>query len=84
MVGRRLGLRALAVAAEVRGDDGEALRQGRGDGVPHHVRLGMAVEEQERRPAAPVADPERRLADVHVLELEAGEERSHALFSVRS
>src|SRR4029079_11443215 len=58
VIRRGLGLRALAVAAQVRRDDGEALCQCRGDGMPHHVRLRMAVQEEERRSATSVADPQ--------------------------
>jgi hypothetical protein len=39
--------------------------------------LWVAVQEQQRRAATAVPDPERRLADVDALELEAGEERRH-------
>jgi hypothetical protein len=38
------------------------------------VRLRVAVEEQERRARAADAHPQRRLADIGVGELEAGEE----------
>jgi hypothetical protein len=37
----------------------------------------MAVQEQQRRPAAAAPNAERRLADVDALELEAGKELGH-------
>ena len=42
------------------------------------MRLGVTVEEQQRRPRTTVAHPERRLPDVHSSEVEAWEELSHA------
>ena len=45
--------RGVAVAPEVRGDDGVGLGQGGGHAVPHHVRLGKAVQQEDRRPVAP-------------------------------
>ena len=50
------GLGGVAVAAQVGADDGEALGEPRRDPVPHRVRLRIAVQQQERRPAA--ADPQ--------------------------
>ena len=47
-----VGLRRIAVAAEVGAHDGEALREARRDPVPHRVRLRITVQQQERRPAA--------------------------------
>ncbi len=47
-------LRAVAVAAEVGGDDGEVTRKPCGDLMPHHVRLRIAVQEKQRRPGATV------------------------------
>ena len=54
----------VAVARQVGRDDGEALGEPRRDRVPHQVRLGIAVQQQQRRPrsADPRADgPARRL-----------------------
>lgn len=56
VVESRVRFRALAVAAQVARDDGEVLGKARRHLVPHHVCLGMAVKEQERRPAAAAAD----------------------------
>ena len=42
--------------------------------MPHHVRLRMAVQEQQWRPSAAVPHANRYLAQVDVLECEAGEE----------
>jgi hypothetical protein len=44
MVGGRLGLRRVAVALEVGGDDGEVIGEPRGDLVSHSVGLRVAVE----------------------------------------
>ena len=74
MIRRRLRLRALAVAPQVGSDDGEPVGQIRGHRVPHQVRLRMAMQKQERRAAAAVADPQRRLARVHQGQLESREE----------
>ena len=69
------GLGALAVAAQVGGDDGARGGQRRRDAVPDRVRLRMAVQQQQRRPRA--ADDARDLdavADVDAARLEAGKE----------
>jgi len=50
--GRRL--RAVAIAAQIGHDDGEILRQARRHLAPHHMGLGIAVEQQQRRSAAPI------------------------------
>ena len=42
------GLGAVAVAPQVRGDDREAFGQERRDLMPHRMRLGVAVEQQDR------------------------------------
>jgi hypothetical protein len=47
-------LAAVAIAAQVGGDDCEALRQARRDPMPHHMTLREAMEQQQRRPASPV------------------------------
>jgi hypothetical protein len=46
------GLVAVAVAAQVRTDDREMLREHGSHPVPHDVRLWIAVQEQDRRPTA--------------------------------
>jgi hypothetical protein len=50
VAGRRL--RAVAIAAQIGHDDGEILRQARRHLAPPHMGLGIAVEQQQRRPAA--------------------------------
>jgi hypothetical protein len=45
-------LRRVAVAAQIAAHDGEALREARRDGVPHRVRLRVAVQQEQRRAAA--------------------------------
>ena len=77
MIGCRRRLRALAVPAQVGRHDREALCKARGDFVPHHVGLRMAVQEQKGRPGAAAPNAERRLADVDALEVEAGEKLGH-------
>jgi hypothetical protein len=67
----RVRLGGLAVAAQVRGDEREALGQQRRHAVPGDVRPGMAVEEQQWRPVATVTNAERDLADLDALDLEA-------------
>ena len=52
VAGAAVGLRRIAVAAQVAADDGEALGEARRDPVPHRVRLRIAVQQQERRAAA--------------------------------
>ena len=47
-----VGLRRIAVAAQVAADDGVALREPRRDPMPHRVRLRIAVQQEERRTAA--------------------------------
>jgi hypothetical protein len=81
MVRRRRGLRALSVAAEVRGDHGEVLSEARGDEVPHGVGLRVTVQEEKRRPAASVAHADGGLAGVHERKLEALE---HAVMNARN
>src|SRR6516164_2616693 len=50
--GRRL--RAVAIAAQIGHDDGEILRQARRHLAPHYMGLEIAVEQQQRRSAAPI------------------------------
>ena len=77
-VGR--GLRRVAVAAQVRADNGELARQRGGDPVPHRVRLRIAVEQQQRRPAAADHAVNPRARGVDVLRRKAGEQfvRAHS------
>ena len=72
----------LAVAGEVRDDEGEPLGQRRRDRVPHEVRLGKPVEQEQRqaRPADPDVDvaPRRRdICHVEVLEQHCGRVAAH-------
>ena len=76
-VGGRLA--AVAVAAQVGADDGEALGQRRRHAVPHGVGLRIAVQEQERRPRAADPRPDRGLARCDVAHLETVE---HGVFSL--
>jgi len=45
VVGGGFRLRALAVSAQVHRHHGELAREPRRDQVPHHMRLGMTVQE---------------------------------------
>ena len=74
VVGRGLGLERAAVAAQVGADHREALRHLRCHGVPHGVRLRVAVQQQQRRSGAAAAQAHLAAGDCHVLEREAGEE----------
>jgi hypothetical protein len=58
------GLGRLPVAAQVRADHGEPLGQHRGDPVPGGVGPRMAVQQQDGRSAASVADPQLYFADL--------------------
>ena len=60
VVGRRCRLRTVAVAAQVRADDRVGFGKLRRDPVPHHVRLRMAVKQEERRAAAAMPKVDRR------------------------
>src|SRR5215208_3406673 len=64
VIGGGLGLGGVTVSAQVGGDHREVFGEARGDEVPHGVRLGAAVEQQQRRPTAAVTDPDRRLGGV--------------------
>ena len=58
VVGRGFGFERTAVAAQIRTDHREALRQGGRHRMPHGVRLRIAVQQQQWRPrtAATEAD----------------------------
>src|SRR5215216_7730164 len=84
VVGRRLRLRGVTVAPEVCRDDGELAGEPRGDLVPHGVGLGVAVEQQERRATATVADPNLRLACIDHRRLEPLEHPSALTGSSRA
>ena len=47
-----VGLRRIAIAAQVGAHDGERLRERGRDPMPHRVRLRIAVQQQQRRTAA--------------------------------
>jgi hypothetical protein len=51
---------AVAEAAEVGGDHGEALGEPRRHPMPHEMRLGDAVQQQDRRTVAAPAPVDRR------------------------
>ena len=66
VVGVARRLFGIAVAAQVRADQGETLSQSRGDPAPHHMGLRIAVEQQQRRPlpARPHTNPRARRLNV--------------------
>ena len=66
----------VAVAAQVRRDDGEALGQPRRDPAPGRVRLRVAVQEQERRPRPADRGADAEAVRVDVVQVEACEERA--------
>ena len=65
---------AVAVAAQVRQDDREALRQARRDLVPLDVGLRIAVDHQERRTGPADECMNRRARRLDVTRLEAREQ----------
>ena len=73
VIGSRRRLAALAVAAQVRGDDREVPGEERRDLVPHYVRLRMSMQEQDRRSASPVLHANQHLPSIHHGELESFE-----------
>ena len=64
--------RGPAIAAQVHRDDGEALRQGRCDAVPHHVALREAVYEDKGRPVSMHAREDAARRRIEAPGLEAG------------
>src|SRR5882672_11097112 len=74
VVGKPVGLLAVAVAAQVRGDHPESLRELGRDAVPDRVGLRIAVQEEQRRSHAAVNEIDRRTARPDAPALEAGEE----------
>ena len=70
-----LGQRAVAVAAQVRQDDVIVLRKLRRDLVPADVILRIAVQQQQRRAGAAVAQADGGAAGAHVEMLEARKQR---------
>ena len=73
MVGLVGRLRGLAVASQVRADDGEVPSEQGRDTVPGGVCPRVAVEEQDRRPAASVAHANDHIAEVDSGKLEVTE-----------
>jgi len=64
MVGRSFRLAGFAIAAQIRGDNGKVLCQARRDGMPHHMRLGVPVEEQQWRTATAMPDAQRHFPEI--------------------
>jgi hypothetical protein len=48
----------------MRGNEGLIVRLEVESSVPHHIGLGVAVEQEERRPMTALADAQRNRADV--------------------
>ncbi len=76
VVGRGRWHAAVAVPAQIGGDDGEVAGEGRDDFVPHEMGLRDPVQQQERRAAAAVPDVDRRLAGIDRREREPFEHRA--------
>ena len=75
MIGFVRRLRGLAIAPQVRADDGEVTRQERRDTMPGRVRPRVAVQQQDGRPGAAMAHTESYVADVDAVERESLEHR---------
>jgi hypothetical protein len=73
VVGRARRRPARAIAAQVRADDAEPVGERRGHAVPHELRLGEAVEQEDRRALAAAPDGDGRLARIDERTLEAVE-----------
>ena len=71
------GLAATAVPAQVGHDDGEVGRQRRGYPVPHHHRLRIPVQQEQRRPGAGPAGVDPDTVEVDRAVVEAIEQVSH-------
>ena len=81
MVRTSVGLRAVAVAAQIGGDDGEFFRKPWRDLVPHHMGERIAVEQEERRTRSAFAQIDARARRIELRERKAFE---HAIASCRS
>ena len=64
VVGVGRWLCAVAVAAQVRGNEGEVARQQWRHPMPHHVRFRKAVQQQQRMARSFAACEDRRLANI--------------------
>ena len=71
VVRRRAGLEGAAIAAQVGAIDGEAVGQRRRDAMPHRMGLRVAVQQQQRRPLAAMAQAQPALRQVQFGESEA-------------
>ena len=60
VIGAGLGQRAVAVAAQIGENHVIVFRKPRGDGVPRHVIVRIAVQEQQRRPRTAMAQANDR------------------------
>ena len=66
----RPGAAAAAVAAEIGADDGEMARQDGRHASPHQMRLGKAVQQQDRRAGARSADEDGGLPGLDLARIE--------------
>src|SRR5512133_1120169 len=80
MIGRGCRLAALAVTAQIRGDDREVPGKERRDLVPHHMRLRMSMQEKNGRTIASMPYADRCFTSIHHRQLESFKHRS--LFSL--
>jgi hypothetical protein len=84
VVVRRRGTERRAVARQVGGDDRMPLGEQRRDGVPHQMRLRIAVQQQHRWPAASDLRVQRPTRGRQLVGLEAGEQGHAATLPDRS
>ena len=70
VVGQSVGLAAVAIAAQIRGNDGEARRQLIGDLVPDRVRLRVTVQQQQARTGSTADQSDLDPVDADALLLE--------------
>jgi hypothetical protein len=81
VVGAGGRFRGTAIAAQIRQHDGVALGQDRGDLMPHHMRLRIAVQQQDRWSGAGCAAGDADPVDVHLDRCEPREQLCHVAHS---
>jgi hypothetical protein len=69
----------VAIAAQVGDDNREILRQAGRHLAPHHMRLRIPVEQQQRRPATACHQVDRRAGGLDLPLFEAGKEVGHRI-----
>ncbi len=84
VIGSRRRLRRLTVTPQVRADHGMRAGQQRRDAMPGRMRARMPMQQQHRRPGAPVPDPQHHLADRDPVHSEPTEPLSRHPISIHS